>query len=54
MVKCPNCGEKWSRTRDKVCPNCGATPAGVMPAAPGSAFDVVPKPPPAPAPAEGE
>lgn len=41
-VKCKveGCGTAYSITKTKVCPKCGATPSGYMPAAAGSAFNV--------------
>jgi hypothetical protein len=39
-IKCKNCSELWSRTQAKNCPKCGCSPSGVVPAAPGTAFNI--------------
>ncbi len=47
-IKCKNCECLYSRTQSKNCPTCGCSPAGVVPAAPGTAFNIglqVAKPP---------
>jgi len=47
-VKCKVCSALWSRVQTKNCPQCGASPAGVVLAAPGTDFNIgiaVAKPP---------
>ncbi len=39
-IKCKVCDTLYSTTKNKNCPNCGASPAGVVPAAPGTAFNI--------------